>query len=35
MNNKTGVNSYFYIKLGAYVGDNGNYTISFTETDAD
>jgi len=34
MNNKTGADSYFYIKLGAYVGNNGNYTISFTETDA-
>lgn len=33
MKNETGMNSYFYIKLGAYVGDNGNYTISFTESD--
>lgn len=33
--NNTGASTSFYIKLGAYVGDNGNYTISFTETDAD
>jgi hypothetical protein len=35
MNNAGATDTYFYIKLGAYVGDNGNYTISFTETDAD
>jgi hypothetical protein len=35
MNNTSGAESYFYIKLGGYVGDNGNYTISFTETNAD
>ena len=34
MSNTSGSESYFYIKLGAFVGDNGNYTISFTETDA-
>jgi len=34
MNNTTGTDSFIYIKLGGYVGDNGNYTISFTETDA-
>ncbi len=34
MNNTSGSDSFFYIKLGAFVGDNGNYTISFTETDA-
>ncbi len=34
MNNTSGADSFFFIKLGAYVGDNGNYTISFTETDA-
>lgn len=35
MSNTSGSESYFYIKLGAFVGDNGNYTISFTETNAD
>ncbi|HHU96370.1 MAG: hypothetical protein QM293_04180 [Bacteroidota bacterium] len=34
MNNTSGADSFFYIKLGGYVGDSGNYTISFTETDA-
>lgn len=34
MYNTSGSNSFFYIKLGGYVGDNGNYTISFTETNA-
>ncbi len=33
--NNTGSSTYFYIKLGAFVGDNGNYTISFTETTAE
>jgi hypothetical protein len=35
MNNTSGSDSFFYIELGAFVGDNGHYTISFTETDAD
>jgi|BioPla2DNA2_1021312.scaffolds.fasta_scaffold07170_1 hypothetical protein len=35
MYNTSGADSFFYIKLGAYIGDNGNYTISFTETDAE
>ncbi len=35
MNNTTGADSFIYIELGAFVGDNGNYTISFTETAAD
>ncbi|MEX2443229.1 MAG: hypothetical protein WD492_06480 [Alkalispirochaeta sp.] len=35
VNNLGSTDTFFYIKLGAYVGDNGNYTISFTETDAD
>ncbi len=34
MYNTSGTDLFFYIKLGGYVGDNGNYTISFTETDA-
>ncbi len=32
MDNISGSDSYFYIELGAFVGDTGNYTISFTET---
>ncbi len=35
MNNLGSTDTHFYIKLGAFVGDNGDYTISFTETDAD
>jgi len=35
INNLDSTDTFFYIKLGAYVGDNGDYTISFTETDAD
>jgi hypothetical protein len=34
MYNTSGTDLFFYIKLGGYIGDNGNYTISFTETDA-
>ncbi len=35
MNNNTAGDSFFYIELGAYVGDSGDYTIDFTETTAD
>jgi len=35
VNNVGSTDTHFYIKLGAFVGDNGDYTISFTETDAD
>ncbi|HZK20542.1 MAG TPA: hypothetical protein VFC68_07445 [Treponemataceae bacterium] len=35
LNNSGTTATFFYIKLGAFLGDNGNYTISFTETDAD
>jgi hypothetical protein len=35
MNNNTGANSFIYIKLGAFIGDNGNYSISFTESSSD
>ncbi len=31
MNNPGTVDTEFYIRLGAFVGDNGDYTISFTE----
>ena len=34
VNNSEQTSTFFYIKLGANVGDNGNYTISFTEEDA-
>lgn len=34
LNNNSGADTTFYIKLGAFVGDNGNYTAAFTETDA-
>ncbi len=34
MYNTSGVDLFFYIKLGGYIGDNGDYTISFTETNA-
>ena len=35
MSNTTGSDSFIYIKLGGFIGDNGDYSISFTETDAD
>ena len=36
VNNKSGVDIHVYIKLGGYIRDNnGNYTISFTETAAE
>lgn len=33
IDNAGSVDTYCYIKLGAFVGDNGNYTISFTSSD--
>ena len=35
LNNSSTEDAVLYIKLGAFVGDNGDYTISFTETTAD
>lgn len=35
VNNSGAQSVNFYIKLGGYPGTNGNYTISFTETNAD
>lgn len=35
LNNPSDSDAVFYVKLGAYPGDNGDYTISFTETTAD
>jgi hypothetical protein len=35
LNNSSGSDAIVYVKLGGYPGDNGNYTISFTETTAD
>lgn len=35
ISNTTGSDSFIYIKLGGFIGDNGDYSISFTETDAD
>jgi len=32
MSNDTGTASHFYIELGAFVGDNGDYTMTFTES---
>ena len=34
LNNSSDSDAVVYIKLGAYPGDNGDYTISFTETTA-
>ncbi len=33
MSNSTGTDSFFYIELGCFRGDNGNYSIAFTESD--
>lgn len=35
MNNNSGSDTFFFISLGAFVGDNGDYTITFTQTVAD
>ena len=35
VNNTGTTETGFYIRLGGFIGDNGNYTISFTEEDAD
>ncbi len=34
LNNSTAEDVILYLKLGAFRGDNGNYSISFTESDA-
>ncbi len=35
VNNTGSGDTYFYIKLGGFTGDNGNYSISFEESPAD
>ncbi len=35
VNNTGTTQTYFYIQLGGFIGDNGNYTISFTEDEKD
>lgn len=34
LNNTSSTSTTFYIRLGAFVGTNGNYTINFTETNS-
>lgn len=34
VNNSGSTDTYFYLKVGGFTGDNGHYTISFVENDA-